>query len=566
MGYKDNGKSMCVRVDNFLQNGINYKSTNNLYAITATNERFYAGDHWKDIERKNLIPVTLNFLEQLVDVKVATVMANQISIERKADDLDYNDERVLKCASIFKQLDKKNWERLKMDDMNERGLKQGALSGLMVSYWYWNEEIRTGNQFVQQGDIDGELIRAINFYVDNPSCLDIDKQNRIAIAYRMSVESVQNMARKEGLAEDEIEKIRGDSNIAYEGADKAYYEQEQENDNGNITVTLFLERNQDTGTIWASKHIKQLTIKKAYDTKCRRYPVAIMPWKERDAFIYGQSELQFLIANQQHVNVLESLRGLHAKLQAVPITLYNKNVINAYSNQIGSLIPVNGQAGDDLSRAVVHKQPANMGVDVDKSVETVMTLSREFKGINDNVVGASRPDNKSAIIAQQKAAGVPLETIKRRFYQYIEDVALVWEEFYKNYYTEIRKVIMEDDDDIELFGKEVEFTGTDYEDVILSTVIEVGASTNFTSEASISILQELLNAGHITPAQYLERLPKNLIPEQQSLIEELGGGDQQRKFEMMMKFLQELDPESKMAVMDMMQQDIAQQQGTSPLN
>ena len=40
------------------------------------------------------------------------------------------------------------------------------------------------------------------------------------------------------------------------------------------------------------------------------------------------------------------------------------------------------------------------------------------------------------------------------------------------------------------------------------------------------VLDNLLAQQVITPLQYIERYPKNIIPDQEKLIEEMGGGDE----------------------------------------
>ena len=544
--------------------GKSYKSGENLYKIYERNERAYAGDHWYGVNSKNLIPITLNFLEQLVDVKVSTIMANQLTIERKVDELDVDNEVVNKAAVAFQESDKKVWERVKMDSMNETGLRHGALYGKTFSHWYWDNELKTGNDFVTVGDIAGELVRAANVYVSNPNCLKIQKQDWIILVYRVSVKQAKVMGMKYGLTEDEIQNIVGDKEVSFEGNDKAYNEQASNHQSDQVTVFLRYEKDYKTDTILRSRHLFNMTLEEPINTKLKLYPVADMSWKERDSFFFALSELEFIIANQQHVNVIESLRGLHAKLQAMPITLYNKNMINAFTNQIGALIAVNATPGEDLSRALNHKQPADMGIDVDKTVETVMNWTRELKGINDNVTGSGATENKSAIVAQQRAAGVPLESIRRRFIQYLEDVGLIWLEFYKHYYTELRRVVTEDARVMDEEGMEAEttidFTGADFEDVYLKTSVDVGANTQFTDDAAITILQNMLDAGHISPVQFLERIPKNILVKQQDLIEELGGGDQEKKYNMMLKFLEELGPEDKMATMELIQNMLMEEQ------
>lgn len=540
------------------ENGKNYKSGENLYNIIARNERFYAGDQFKGIKDNILNPVTLNFLEQLVDVKVSTIMANQITIHRRPDELSEKNPIVEKAAKVFQESDKKNWERLKMDSMNEEGLLDAALSGLLVSYWYWDEDLISGNGFKIKGDFCGELIDSINLYVSNPNETDIQKQDWLILSFRKSVKQVKELAKKYGKSDVEIEMIKGDEDFVYEGFDKAQNEQDSSK-HQNTTMLLKLWKDTGTKKIMFCKAVKELTIVEE-TTELSRYPVAIMPWKLRKRFIYGNAEITNIISNQQHVNKLESMRQLNAQLFAIPKVGFNKNMISGITNQVGAVHPVNAEPGTDISKAIHYWQPTQMTLDVDKAIESTITKTREFKGINENVIGAEKPDNYSAILAQQRAAGVPLETIKRRFYQYIEDVALIWLDFYKNKYKLTRRIVVEDEENLDPNGEPIkeamDFTGIDYADIDLKTAIDVGASTQYSEIISMQVLDNLLDKQRIDILQYLERYPKNIIPQQQKLIDEL----KQRMQQQMEMQQQAMQQQQDMAMQGQMIQQQSQDQ------
>jgi hypothetical protein len=59
----------------------------------------------------------------------------------------------------------------------------------------------------------------------------------------------------------------------------------------------------------------------------------------------------------------------------------------------------------------------------------------------------------------------------------------------------------------------VPYDGTRYRDAAFRLRIDVGASTQFSEEASAITLENLLGANHITFRQYLERAPEGLSEE-----------------------------------------------------
>ena len=124
MEYNDSGGKMEINATDIwkqYEQARSYKASENLYAIIAQNEAYYAGDQWRGVKSGNLPTPVFNFLEQLVDVKVSTLMADKTTVYRSADEIsEYKqDEDIIKGAKVINLSDRKNWERLKMDDKNE---------------------------------------------------------------------------------------------------------------------------------------------------------------------------------------------------------------------------------------------------------------------------------------------------------------------------------------------------------------------------------------------------------------------------------------------------------------
>ncbi len=535
-----------------LENGRNFKSKNNLYNIVARNERMNAGDQWRGVTSKNLPKTTYNFIKQMSGNQVSSVMAQQITINRSADELSEDNEQVILAAKAFTATDKVNWERLKMDDMNEDLLLDAYLAGAGVSYWYWDDTIKTGNDFVTQGDINGELIDSINYYPSNPNDICVQNQDYNIISFRRTVAQVREEAKRNGVEGDELEKIQPDKSTFYEAFDKAQDEQDANTKEGQVTVVLKMWKEKEK--IYFTKTTSNMTIKKKTDTGLKRYPIALMPWEKRKRFMFGNSPVTSIVPNQQVANQQVSMRHLHAKLFAIPKVGYNKNMITSFSNRAGGVMAMNAPPGTDLRGAMQYFQPTVMTGDVDKSIDDSINRTKELMGVNQNILGESNPENFRAIVAQQKAAAIPLESVKRRFFNYTEDVSLIWEDFYKAKYNLSREVVAGEDDQEEI----INFKGTDFADIYLKTKIDVGASTQWSELLQIDAINTMWDKGIITdPVQYVERLPANMIPDQEKLVEELGGGDEANRikkqaiFELMSQFLEQQPPEIQEQIMQL---------------
>lgn len=54
--------------------------------------------------------------------------------------------------------------------------------------------------------------------------------------------------------------------------------------------------------------------------------------------------------------------------------------------------------------------------------------------------------------------------------------------------------------------------------------VDVGSSARYSKVSALNTLTTLLDNGHITLKQYLERIPDGVIPSREQLIQELSGG------------------------------------------
>jgi len=511
--------------------GTDYKHVQDLYNTTKTNEKFYAGDQWDKGVAKSLLKETYNFIEQLTDMKVSTVKSSEMTIKRSADDNDEEGSFAEEAANTLTLVDKQNWERLKMEDKNEDTLLTAALTGLGGTYWFWDNDIKTGNDFQTKGNFDCDIIDAIDVYVSNPCEINIQLQDTVQIPFKKTMKQVKAMAKKFGVSDEDIKLIVADEEQETNGYDKQINRQNEKD-----IVTVLLSMWKEKGNVWFSYSTNSITLKKKTNTELTRYPIAFMNWKKRKKYIYGTAEMTYIINNQKSANTLASIRSLSAKLTSLPKIVYNKNMIQGVTSQAGGVYGVDIQPGTDIGGALQYKQPTSSSIDIDKSMQSSISLTKELKGINDNVTGASRPENRGALLLQQKAAGVPIESIRRRYKQYIEDVALIWLDFYVNKYKLNRKIKDEN-------GEVIDYTGTNFKDLMLNTKIDVGESTQFSEAISIDLLDNWKERQEITFVEYLKRIPQNLVPDTQGLIDIREEQKEQPAEQSVDQFLAQLPPE-----------------------
>jgi hypothetical protein len=484
-----------------LENARNFKTQNKIYDTAKQNEMMVKGEQWHGVNLKNLAPTTYNFIGQVEKTHISSVMSQEISITRSADATSQNNETVQRAAKIFTQLDKDNWERVKMDQLNEDVLEDAFVSALGGTFWWWDEDIMTGNDFITKGDFKADYVDAVNLHVANPNDLCIQSQDWTMLTIRKTVNQARALFKARGVSVDELEMIQSDESTVYEAYDKAQVEQDSAYKSDQVTIALKLyKENKKVMCIYSTANV----CTKSIDTELTQYPIAIMNWEKRKSFIYGVSPVTSVVANQKVANMQSAIRHLSAQLMSIPKMGFNKNMVTGVTNAVGGIYEINAQPGADISNALHYWQPTTTTFDADKSIDQSIDRTKSLMGANQALLGESNPDNFRAIMAQQKQAGIPLESVKRRFNQYVEDVALIWLDFYQHKYKLTRAAVIGEGEEQEI----LQFKGTDFADIYLNTKIDVGASTQLNEIVQMEMADNFWDKGLIKdPVLYFEMYP-----------------------------------------------------------
>jgi len=564
------------------QQGKNYQSKISLLSKIDKNERFYSGDQWSGIKANKLPTPILNVTKRIVDWKVAQVMSDLLKMQFTAEgisDIADDETSVLyrRIASLFSEYSETLWENLKMDSMNEKGLLKAAISGSFVSYWYWYDKIDNGDG--QMGNIMGELVNISNYFPGDPNNPEINNayepvQPYIILSFRRNVEDVRLEAKENGVSASDIEYIVSDDETDNQTGDRA--KSELEGGEGKCTVLLHLWRelieefeeteqitvDPETGIemvelvqvpkgkkwhIFAEKSTQTVIIRKKWDTGLHRYPVALMNWYEREGDAYGEAEATSLVPNNILINQQAAMIALWIKLHGFPKVLYDKTRIPNWTNDLSKAIPVNGVDAGGVAGAASYMQPAQISAAVMQFMQWFIGITKDMAGANESALGEANPINTSAIIVNSKNAVVPLASIKRRFYQYIEDIGLIWLDFWTSKYTDypVRNIPVKRE------GKTVieQIDTSILKDIKLRLKVDVGPANLWSEAAQIQTLDNLLQQQLITFIEYLERQPKGVIPDLDGLLEarkseEAAQRAQEKQFlyMLMAKFMEEIEP------------------------
>lgn len=556
MAKLDNNLEQASAVAQQYKEGLQYKKQMGFLSSWAEYERFKAGDQWPapTSKTRNLPRPVFNIIRQIENHKVASVMNENIKMVFTALDAEEETDPEtqetieppeMQASDLFTRYADATWENIKQGELNEEALESASNVGTGIWHYYWDASIKGGNRLKYVGEMQGEIIDPVNFFPGNPQNRNVEQQPYIIITHRDLVANVRKQAEQNGMSKEILSLIRPDS----ETEDQAYDMAKKELSTDS-KVTVLTRYWKEGGKVHFMKVASGVVIKKKTNTNMKRYPIVIMQWERRKKSIFGIGDTEGLIPNQKAINFLMAMQLLSVQLTGWPKLLIDRNVVRQQvTNDPGEVISVMAQPGQSIANSIQYMNPSVMSPQAPQLVDNFMTYTKAISGANENALGEQNTSqlNATAIMLLQKAAGVPIESIKRRFYQAMEDVGLVWAEFWKVYYNTDRMVTLQDDEGEEY--TEV-FNGSQYQDVDMRLKIDIGPSSSYSESLMMTSLDKLFDGGHITLDDYLQFAPKNVIPFKDRLLkivqerQEQQMVQQEQNFEVM---LSQLSPEEQQA-------------------
>lgn len=499
------------------QDGLTYKRSMKFLDKWPEYERFKAGDQWPAATQrtKHLPRPVFNVIKMIETHKVANVMSEQIKMVYSAQEIVEDNQMDVDVGEMFSRYSEATWERIKQDELNEEALDIAANTGTCVLHYYWDNNVKGGQAYPWIGEMEGEVIDPINVFFGNPQQRNVQKQNYIIISSRELVSSVKDYAKNNGISPAMLGQIKPDKETNDQGYDMAKVEL-----NDTSKVTVLTKYWKEDGEIMFAKTCCGITLKKPTETGLSRYPIAVMQWERRKKSIFGVGDTEGLIPNQKAVNMLVAMQILSVQLTGWPKMVYKSQAIDPskVTNAPGEMIEDRLAPGQ--GDGVKYLNPGSISASAANLVEAILGYTRQMTGADEAATGSapSADLNATAIMLLQKAAAIPIESIKRRFYRLIEDIGRIWEDFWKVKYNLPRQVKLKDEE-----GEEYPelFNGADYQGTELNLKIDVGPSSTYSESLMLSSLNDALNRGNITYEQFLKYAPRTVVPFRDRLMKEL---------------------------------------------
>lgn len=511
------------------EKGVDFLRLKGAYADTDRNYRMVYGDQWEGLPKGPTDPISYNILEPIVDYKVGTLNSNLWAINYSSENFDNNEfkETADKACTNLNRHAAKIWEK---DDMDYK------IYSLSEDACINDEGIIYANFDTKTKEPTNEILNKVDVCYGNENNPEIQTQPYIIIKSRKPVSEIQQLARENGVSEEEILNIVGDQTTSEEAGNDAKYEV---NDMCNLLTKLWKEN----GTVHYSKSTSTVDIIEDEDSGLTLYPLEHFVWKNVKGSARGIGEVKYTIPNQLEINKTATRRAITVQQIAYPQKAINiDKIANPEDiNKVGSTLKVRGQDVDDVRKVVNITTPGQMGSDAEKLQAEMITNTRELKNAGDSATGQIDPEQASgrAILAVQRASQQPLNKQRITLKRCIANLAKIWFEMWKVYSTDGKEVLEEVEQTNSMTG-EVEMIEKPYKipqsvlDTLKTTVkIDVtptGAFDKFAKEMSWENLftnklinleeyEDGLDDDSVMPKQKIKRIVEKRKKEQQKIAE-----------------------------------------------
>jgi hypothetical protein len=189
--------------------------------------------------------------------------------------------------------------------------------------------------------------------------------------------------------------------------------------------------------------------------------------------------------------------------------IYDRTRIPEWTNEVGEAIAAIG--GGNLSDAVMVVGTGRLEDGYLEVIENAVTMTKELAGATETALGNVNPTNTSAILALREASMQALERVQSELYLCLEQMACIWADMTLAYCPDGRPLRTLDGCS-KIFPSKLH-------SILVSAKIDICDSARYSASGTQSVLDRLLDGGHITLSEYLDRLPEGLVPNKNALAE-----------------------------------------------
>lgn len=416
------------KVWDLYQKGIDYLNKKHLIADTNQAWDFFCGDQWKGLKSGNISMPKFDFIHSNVMRLVTIVYSNRLAVTYT--DLEGRSE----LQPIYDMMQTKyleDYEQAKEDTLMRTTLKEACITGDGIQYFGHGADAskvqRLDNTAVLYGD---------------ESEPDIQKQPYIIIHQRETVKSVRKQAEKNGIPQNEIDRIVSDSDTKEiignrQEVDESYHAQ-----NGKVTTLIYMTKNEE-GIVCTMRCTQAVVYEKFHELRgepseidqqlgvkgkgLRLYPLIKMSWELRPNDARGVSHVRKLIPNQIELNKNIARMAMASKNFSFPKLAYLEGSITNTDelDVVGGKIAVQGQDVSEVNKMLTYIQPAQISNVPKQLSDDLLQVTQELSGSGENTLGQIELNRvaASAINAVNERAESMLDDQVANLAQFGEDFA-----------------------------------------------------------------------------------------------------------------------------------------------
>lgn len=520
----------------------------NYYDLTNANWDFFNGNQWRNLNTKNMPKPTFNIIKRAITFQIASLTTAKTRVRYEPLEHSITPPGIIAPELIANAQVETLFEKFKMDHKIRLACTDMAVCGDGAAHFYFDMDKKPyGNAYSDiQGEICMELIDGTNVMFGNANNPNVEAQPYIIVSGRAMVKDLE--AEREKYKGNKKDTIESDNDTTYQSSYNARIEADGTDSKKATYIIVYKKKKvkrtapnemgvpieKEVTTIVASKCTQNAYIYEEIDTGLSVYPIAWMNWESQKNCYHGRALATGMLPNQIFINKMFAMCFYHLQLTAFPKAVYNADIIDAWTSEVGTAIGVTGMPPEmNLKNIAGYLEPSQMSTQINSVLELAWEYTRDSLGINDTALGNADPRNTSAIISLQKATAIPLENPKANLYQWMEDIGQILIDFMGTKYG-VRPVAISQDG----VNSVVQYDFSIFKNLFFNIRSDVGEASYWSEISAIQTMTNLLQAQQIDVIQFLERVPSEYVPQKDSLIAELKIKQEQMQMQQQMMMAQ----------------------------